>query len=489
MGLQVYNSQSQKKEVFEPLEAGQVKMYCCGPTVYDYLHVGNFRGAVFYNFVRNWLEKQGYQVTYVYNFTDVDDKILKRAQDEGKTAQEISEKYIEEFWKDFLALHLTPHSQNPKVTEHMQDIVSLIEEIIKNGKAYVVDGEVFYSIENFPEYGKLSHRNPDDMQSGARIEVDPKKRNPLDFTLWKPAKPGEQSWPSPWGEGRPGWHIECSAMNRALLGEQIDIHGGGMDLIFPHHENEIAQSEGATGKPYVRYWLHNNMFTFSGAKMSKSLGNIRTMRSFLEQFNGEIFKYLVLSVHYRSEAEFSDVTINNSVAALGRIYSALAKAKEYAGGDAHLKSPEITKMQEQVDQAHVQMEKFFNDDFATPQAMAQLFDTIRLFNQLVPAGAKKKGPNQRIAQIFFDFVTGFGQPMALFQEEPREFLQTLDQMLLRLKGIDKAKVIELLEKRGWARQEKNFAESDRLRDELNSMGIEIRDTAQGTEWEVHKGNS
>ncbi len=487
MSLKIYNSQSQKKEDFKPLKEGEVKMYCCGPTVYDFLHVGNFRGAVFYNFVRNYLEEMGYKVNYAYNFTDVDDKILKRAKEEGTTASEIAERYIDEFWKDFNALHLKAHTHNPKVTEHMGAIVSLIEEIIDKGRAYEVEGEVFYSIENFKDYGKLSHRNPEDMQSGARIQIDPKKKNPLDFTLWKPAKEGEQSWPSPWSDGRPGWHIECSAMTKALLGDQIDIHGGGMDLIFPHHENEIAQSEGASDKPYVKYWMHNNMFTFSGAKMSKSLGNIRTMRSFLERYNGEIFKYLVLSVHYRSEADFSDATINNSIAALGRIYSSLRKAKEYSNGDSRLNTPETKKMREQIEQASSVIKECLNDDFGTPQAMAQLFDTIRLYNQLVPVGAKKKGPSATVSHLFFEFVLNFGKPMSLFQESPMDFLETLDEMLLEFKGLSRQQVDELVKQRIQARADKNFQESDKIRDQLNDMGIDIRDSAEGTSWEVKKG--
>lgn len=487
MQLHVYNSETQRKEIFESIEPGKVRMYCCGPTVYDFLHVGNFRGAVFYNFVQNWLKALGYEVTYVYNFTDVDDKILSRARNEGVTAADISERFINEFWNDFNALKLSPHTYNPRVTEHISDIVALTQKIIDNGVGYVVDGEVFFSIESFKSYGKLSHRKPEDMQSGARIEVDPKKRNPLDFSLWKPAKAGEESWPSPWGEGRPGWHIECSAMAKALLGEQIDIHGGGMDLIFPHHENEIAQSEGAAGKPYVKYWLHNNMFTFSGAKMSKSLGNIRTMRSFLEKFNGEVFKYLVLSVHYRSEAEFSDTTIHNSVAALGRIYSALSKAKDYANGIVDLKTPETERMETQILKSTETIRECFNDDFATPQAMAQLFECVRLFNQLIPSGAKKQGFAGTVAQLFFDFVVGYGKPLALFQEEPYLFLQQLDDMLLEQKSLKRKDIDGLVQARITARVSKDYKESDRLRDELNNMGIEIRDTVDGTFWEVRKG--
>jgi len=451
--------------------------------------VGNFRGAVFYNFVRNWLSSLGYDVQYAYNFTDVDDKILKRAVEEKTSAKEIAERYIEEFWKDFKALNLSPHTFNPKVTQHMSDIIELIEVLVREGKAYVVDGEVFFSIKQFPNYGKLSHRRPEDMQSGSRIEIDLKKRDPLDFTLWKPAKEGEQSWSSPWGEGRPGWHIECSAMTRALLGEQIEIHGGGMDLIFPHHENEIAQSEGASHKPYVRYWLHNNMFTFSGSKMSKSLGNIRTMRSFLEKYHGEIFKYLVLSVHYRSEAEFSDTTIHNSVAALGRIYSALHKATQMTAGQDKVKgdSAESKKMISQIEKAEEKIQTFFNDDFATPQAVAQLFETVRLYNQLVPEVSKKKAPQIQLSQMFLDFVLKFGKPLSLFQEDPSSFLKTLDDILLLEKNLTRESIDKLVAARVQARNDKDYFRSDQLRDELNALGVDIRDGVNGTTWEVRKG--
>ena len=470
-------------------------MYCCGPTVYDFLHVGNFRGAVFYNFVFNWLKEEGYKVFYAYNFTDVDDKILKRAREEKVSSQTIANRFIDEFWKDFNALKLSPHTYNPRVTEYMDSIIELIQEIIDRGKAYVVEGEVFYAVDKFEEYGKLSHRNPKDMQSGSRIEVDPKKKNPLDFSLWKPAKKGEESWVSPWGRGRPGWHIECSAMTRSLFGKQIDIHGGGMDLIFPHHENEIAQSEGASNKKYVGYWMHNNMFTFGGTKMSKSLGNIRRMCDFLEKFNGEIFKYMVLSVHYRSEADFTDITINNAIAALGRIYSALNKACHYrdfregrsqkdSGGEVTQKTQ---KMLEQVKKAQKSCKIFFNDDFSTPQAMAELFDTVRLYNQLVPSGTKRKREVEVLSDLFFNFILDFGKPMALFQEEPQKFLKILDDILLDEKKISRTRVDALVSARGLARKEKNYTESDRLRNELTRLGIELQDTPDGTLWEVKKG--
>ncbi len=485
--LKVYNTLTRKKEDFVPLKEGQVSMYCCGPTVYDYLHVGNFRGAVVYNFVRNWLEKSGHKVNFVYNFTDVDDKILQRAVQEQTTAHEIAERYIAEFKKDFATLGLRPHTSNPRVTEHIDGIIRLIQKLIDNKKAYAVDGEVFYSIRSFSEYGKLSQRKIDDMIAGSRVEVDTKKQDPLDFTLWKPAKPGEQSWPSPWSAGRPGWHIECSCMIHDILGEQIDIHGGGMDLIFPHHENEIAQGEGASGKQYARYWLHNNMFTFSGAKMSKSLGNIRTMRSFLEEYPAEIFKYLVMSVHYRSESEFSENTIAQAISGLARIYSALKVANEGLGdGLASAPSPAAQSFAQQIQQAQTQMNEAYDDDFNTSKAFADLFEIIRLFNQKIKPGTKSTADTQAICGLFKNFILENGKMMALFHEPPQEFLRSLDRMLLRQKDLDENHIENLVQERWSAKQKKDFARADQLRGELLAMGIEVRDTSQDSSWEVIK---
>lgn len=486
--LKVYNTLSRQKEDFHTLVPGQVKMYCCGPTVYDFLHVGNFRGAVFYNFVRNWLEKSGYKVTFVYNFTDVDDKIINRANKENVTAKDVAEKYIAEFKKDFSQLGLRAHDHNPRVTEHIDGIIRLVQKLIDNGKAYVVDGEVFYSIRAFPEYGKLSNRNVDDMMTGVRIEVDPKKRESLDFTLWKPAKPGEQSWPSPWGEGRPGWHIECSCMIQDILGDQIDIHGGGMDLIFPHHENEIAQGEGASHKPYARYWLHNNMFTFSGAKMSKSLGNIRTMRSFLEEYPAEIFKYLVMSVHYRSESDFSESSIENCLAALARIYAALKLAEDMlsSGAEDKFKNPATEAFAKSIAEAQVRMNEAFDDDFNSSKAMAEIFEIIRLYNQKIRFGMKATPEVKVFSTLLRNFIRSNGELLALFQLPAAEFLKEVDQMLIRQKKIDVSVVEDLVQKRVAARADKNYALSDEIRKQLNELGIEVRDAASGSFWEVIK---
>lgn len=483
MSLVLYNTQSRKKETFEPLEKGHVRMYCCGPTVYGLLHVGNFRGAIVYNLVRNWLEELGYKVTFVYNYTDVDDKIIDLAKKEGVESSVIAERYIKEFQTDFTRLGLREHSYNPRVTEHMDSIRDIVTKLIENKKAYVANGEVLYSIKSFDGYGKLSNRNPDELKTGVRIEVDSKKQDPLDFTLWKPSKPGEPSWPSPWGAGRPGWHIECSAMAKSLLGEQIDIHGGGMDLIFPHHENEIAQSEGCTGKHFVKYWIHNNMINFSGAKMSKSLGNIMTARAFMDQYNPEIFKMMVLSVHYRSISDFGETAIEHAVHGLARIYSALAVADSYLKGERVAIDAGFQKI---TDEAWTKIAEALNDDFNTPEAFARVFEVIRAFNGQVKRGMKENPALLGKCQALKDLIARFGVLSALFQEQPQQFLVTLDNMLLEQKKLERKDIDQLVAERSQARANKDFAKSDELRKKLTDLGISVSDTPSGSEWEVTK---
>lgn len=482
--LMVYNTLGGKKEVFSPLNPGQVLMYCCGPTVYDYLHVGNFRGPVFYNFVRNWLEHLGYKVNFVLNFTDVDDKILNRAKAEGKAPKEISEFYIQKYKEDFQSLKLRPHSQNPKVTEHMDDIVKFVEELLQSGVAYEVNGEVLYSVRGFAEYGKLSGRTPDDLLSGARVEVDPKKRDPLDFALWKPAKEGEESWPSPWGKGRPGWHIECSAMVKAVLGPQIDIHGGGSDLVFPHHENEIAQSEGVTKKTLAKYWLHNNMLNLDGQKMSKSLGNIKSLRSFLEQYDGEIYKFFILSSHYRSLSQFSESTLQLAVAGLARIYSALALAQSVALPAGNLDNENLKWKNEILKE----IADALNDDFNTPKAIAEIFKAVRQVNQKLRHGMKANAQAQGLARAFLDIVTHLGSMMSLFGEAPGAYLKKLDDLLLKQLGVEASQVDALVAERAEARVKKDFARADELRKQLDTLSIEVHDLPGGSSWEVKKGS-
>lgn len=485
MALKIYNSQSKQLEDFMPLNPGHVKIYVCGPTVYNFLHVGNFRGVVFFNLVRNWFEKNNFKVSYALNFTDVDDKIIARANELGMTPQALSEQYITEYKKDFAALGLRPHDFNPKVTEHMDDILSMVKTLIENKKAYEAQGDVMYSIKSFDGYGKLSGRNPDELLAGARVEVDEKKQSPLDFALWKKAKPGEEqaSWSSPWGVGRPGWHIECSAMIKSLYGDQIDIHGGGMDLIFPHHENEIAQSEGCSGKDFVKYWMHWNMLSFTGQKMSKSLGNVVTMREFLETYNSEIYKWMMLSVHYRTMSDFSDAAVERAVGSLARVYSALSLAESYLTAEVTVPDAGFDKI---TQEAWKKVEHGLNDDFGTPEAFASLFEVVRQFNNQVRRGMKSNPAVQAKALSFHNFVKNFGGLMSMFQEPANDFLIKLDDMLLKKMNVERAQVDALVADRSKARDAKDFAKSDELRNQLSGMGISVSDTATGSFWEVTK---
>jgi cysteinyl-tRNA synthetase len=457
-------------------------MYVCGPTVYDLLHVGNFRGVIFFNLVRNWLEELGYKVNYVYNYTDVDDKIIQRAQRESRASLEIAETFIAEFQADFKRLQLRPHDHNPRVTEYMSEIVEMISSLIDRQKAYVVDGEVLFSIKSFPDYGKLSNRKPEELMAGVRIERDQKKQDPLDFSLWKPSKPGEPSWQSPWGAGRPGWHIECSAMSRALLGAQVDIHGGGMDLMFPHHENEIAQSEGCSGHPFVKYWLHNNMIQFSGAKMSKSLGNIKTARSFMDEFNPEILKFMILTVHYRSISDLGEQAIEQAIHGLARIYSALAVAESFGSSQAQADAA----FDQVAAEAWTRITEALNDDFNTPEAFARIYEVVRIFNSQVKKTLKPQPVIVGKCLAFRSLLARFGQLMSLFQEPAQDFLMAMDDLLLAQKKLERSQVDQLVAARKVAREQKDFKKSDEIRDQLTQMGISVSDTARGSEWEVAK---
>lgn len=480
--LKIYNTLTKQKEIFKPLNPPQVNIYVCGPTVYDFLHIGNFRGPVFFNLVRNYLETLGFKVQFALNFTDVDDKIIKKANELKIDSSEVSEKYIAEYKKDFQILGLRGHDMNPKVTESMEAIQSMVTKLIDNKTAYVQDGDVLYSIEKFKEYGKLSGRNTDELIAGARVEIDEKKQNPLDFALWKSAKPGEPSWPSPWGPGRPGWHIECSAMIDKIFGEQIDIHGGGSDLIFPHHENEIAQSEGCSHKSFVKYWIHWQMLNFSGQKMSKSLGNIISLREFVEKYHPEIYKFIILSVHYRTVADFNEETVNRSIASLARIYSSLAIAELYS----QAKVSELVLNDKNLIAAWNKVIEVLSDDFNTAEMMAIVYEVVKNFNQSVKRGLKANPALVEKCQQFQAFFYKLGSLTALFNESPSQFLKFLDQRLIELKGIDVKKVEALIQERNQVRAQKDYKRSDELRDLLNQMGISISDTPEGTYWEVTK---
>ena len=483
--LKIYDSAQRKKVEFIPLNPPFVKMYCCGPTVYDFLHIGNFRGAVFYNFVRNWLEFLNYKVKYIYNFTDVDDKILNRAKEKNVKPGALANKFIDEFKKDYQSLELTPPTHTPKATETIKEIIQLVQTLINKGLAYQSGGDVFYSVKSFASYGSLSGKNIEELIAGARVEINSKKKDPMDFALWKEAKPEETwFWESPWGLGRPGWHIECTAMIHKYLGQGIDIHGGGMDLIFPHHENEKAQSEGICKEPYVRFWIHNNMLALSGDKMSKSRGNLITLREFLREYPGEVFKYLMLSSHYRSIVNFSQKTTRQALASLGHLYSALSRARKIALiSDNSVPYPVFEKI---LKQKEMDIEEAFNDDFATPRALSLFFDLLREFEEIL----KKKIPLPErawCAERFSHFFQKYGQIMSLFQEkQPDRFLKNIDDHILYMRKLSRKKIDEIVQERERAREVKNFKEADRLRRQLEEWGILVQDSPEGTTWEVQK---
>lgn len=485
MSLKIYNSLGRKKEEFVPLSKDKVKIYVCGPTVYDLLHVGNFRGAIVFNLVRNWLEASGYTVDFVYNYTDIDDKIINRANEEGIDPLKLSEKYIQEFEKDFNRLGLKKHEHNPKCTDHIDDMVDFVQGLIDNGHAYEVEGSVFYAIDSFKDYGKLSGKNIEELQAGSRVDPDLRKKNPLDFILWKPAKEGEPSWDSPWGKGRPGWHLECSTMNKCIHGDQIDIHGGGFDLTFPHHENEIAQSEGYSGKSFAKYWMHNNFINFGDEKMSKSLGNVVKGRDFMDNYSPEIFKYMILAVHYRSPLNLSTEHIHQAMAALARIYGAIRNADDVLQRAAAepAKDEAFDKV---LSDATVKIHDALNDDFNTPVLMATVFDVVRVFNDHYKPAGKVSSQLAAQAKAFLDWIRAQGLLGAIFQEQAADVLSRLDAILIKEKGIDVAQVEALINARAEARASKDFQKADQCRDELSSLGILLQDTPNGTIWEVKK---
>ncbi|MDA8792385.1 cysteine--tRNA ligase [Bacteriovoracaceae bacterium] len=476
--INFFNTKSLSKEKFVPIEPGKVKMYVCGPTVYNYLHIGNFRGAIVFNLLRNYLEHIGYDVTYAYNYTDVDDKIIQKAKDENRSPNELTEFYIKEFEKDFSDLKLKKHDHNPKVTNFIPQIVKFIQDLIEQGKAYEVDGEVFYEINKFEAYGLLSKKKLDDLEAGNRVEVDQRKRNPFDFVLWKPAKEGEISWDSPWSKGRPGWHIECSAMIQDLLGETIDIHGGGIDLIFPHHENEIAQGEGRTNKPYCNYWLHNNFINVNDEKMSKSLGNFVTARDFNTKYHPEILKYMFLSVHYRSVFSVNQEKIIETIKALDRVYHSIQTAKiifdKFEASEVEKASAQ-SSVTKKLSLSQTQIEKALADDLNSADMISKVFETVRFFNGHFPKINKANVSHAADAQSYLSWIQQIGEMTALFGEDPDKLMDRFDEILLREKQIDQSKVNELIRQREQAREEKNWKLADDLRNKLDEIGIEIFD--------------
>ena len=460
--MKIFNTLTREKEEFKPITEGEVKIYSCGPTVYNYIHIGNARPICVFDVLRRYLEYRGYKVTFVQNFTDIDDKIIKKANEEGTDYKTVSEKYIEEFWKDAKGLKFRPATVHPKATENIDKIIEIVSGLIKNGHAYAVDGDVYFSPKTFPEYGKLSHQPLEELEAGARIMVGDIKRDPMDFALWKAAKPGEPYWDSPWGKGRPGWHIECSAMVCRYLGETIDIHCGGQDLIFPHHENEIAQSECFTGKPFAHYWMHNGYINVDNVKMSKSLGNFFTVRDVAEKYGYEPIRYLMISSSYRSPINYSVDIIEQCKASLQRLYTCRD------GIDFEIKNAPDGELDEnikaQFDKRVEQFVKAMDDDLNTADGIAAVFELARDINTLVVGKGVTKATAE-YAEKIFDELTGV---LGLAYNRKTE---TLDE------DID-----AMIEARTKARKEKNWAEADRIRDELKAMGIVLEDTAQGVKW-------
>jgi cysteinyl-tRNA synthetase len=466
MALKIFNTLSNDKEEFSPLTAGKVRMYVCGVTVYDSSHLGHCRFLLTFDVIYRYLLFSGYEVTYARNFTDVDDKIIKRANDERQSCASITDRYIAEFHRDSEALGLLRPTIEPRATEHIDGIISIIKELEARGLAYLVDGDVFYSVAGFPDYGKLSRKKIDELESGARVEVDERKRSPLDFSLWKSSKPGEPTWDSPWGPGRPGWHIECSAMSTKYLDQPFDIHGGGRDLIFPHHENEIAQSEGAYGKALARYWIHNGFLNINQEKMSKSLGNFFTIREILDEFDAMALRHYFLASHYRSPMDFSKEGLEEAGKAAERLFETAERAAQLLKGTAQT-APD--------DELMNSFRREMDDDFNTPRVLALIFDEARALNRAFDS-KKYKGLEKRVAAFrSMCDILGLSQT-AYFERKKERWLK---------RGVVAASEIDaLISQRDIARQQKNWAEADRIRDELQAKGIVIEDTSAGTVWKV-----
>ena len=464
MALRLFNTLSDDKEVFSPLTPGKVRMYVCGVTVYDAAHLGHCRFLLTFDIIYRYLRSAGYDVTYVRNFTDVDDKIIKRANEERVDCAAITERYIAEFNEDAAALGLLPPTIEPRATQHIAEMIDIIQVLEQKGLAYVVEGNVFYAVAGFPGYGKLSRKNITELEAGARVEVDERKRSPLDFALWKGSKAGEPIWDSPWGPGRPGWHIECSAMSTKYLGQPFDIHGGGRDLIFPHHENEVAQSEGANGQPLARYWLHNGFLNINQEKMSKSLGNFFTIREILQEFDAAALRHYFLSSHYRSPMDFSQDGLAEAARATDRIHETVERAGRALQSAAEPDAGLIEAFRREMD-----------DDFNTPRALALIFEEIRALNRLLDE-KKATGLAARASALRAMCAT-----LGLLFEG---YFERKQQRWMGSTGMSREVIEERIAQRERARKSKNWGEADRIRAELQAIGVLVEDTAEGAVWKV-----
>jgi len=463
-------------------------MYVCGITAYDRCHIGHARSAVVFDVVYRYLEERGFKVQFVRNFTDIDDKIINRSREEGIDPSTLAQREIRHFYEDMDALGVRRPTCEPRATEHIPEIISLVERLIEKGHAYEADGDVYFRVRSFADYGGLSGRNVDELRAGARIKVGVAKEDPLDFALWKKARPGEPRWDSPWGAGRPGWHIECSAMSMKYLGETLDIHGGGLDLIFPHHENERAQSEAATGRTFVRYWLHNGFVTIKGEKMSKSLGNFVTISKILEEFHPEALRLFLLSKHYRSPLDYSPEILRENEAALSRCYYSLKEAIDVIEGPTKKKRPIGESALAALDEIRGLKEAFYqamDDDFNTARAIGYMFEAFRSLNSVVKEAQRRpsalfKDPLREV----MDILAGMGSVLGILQEDPASFLKRRNLIYLERIGLTRQYVEDAINRRAEARRKKDWSTADAIRNELNEKGIILMDTPHGTEWQV-----
>lgn len=483
--MKISNSMTGKKEEFIPLNAGEVKMYACGITVYDLSHIGHARQAIVYSMMTEYFRYRGYKVTYVRNYTDVDDKIIKRANERGKNAIEFSKEQIEENEKDMKALHVLDADIKPKASEYIEKIIDFVQHLIDNGHAYSTKkGDVYFSVKTFLEYGKLSHRKVEDLLNGVRIELEEGKKDPVDFALWKSAKPGEVYWDSPWGPGRPGWHIECSVMALDTLGENIDIHGGGRDLLFPHHENEIAQSEALTGKKFANYWSHCGLIKINGEKMSKSLGNSLTIRDAIKMYNYEVIKYLMFSKHYTSDMDILDNDFKIAESHMYYFYTTIKAMKKYIQENDGKVDGE--KFKEEIPETIInKFTEAMDDDFNTVLAIANLHLTFKYINNLMKTA--KKGNKQIAANTIAKILKDLNEVYSIlgfFMQEPDEFIKEMRSKYLEKLNIDEKTIMEKIEERQKAKNEKDFETADAIREELEKSGIILNDTVQGTTWDL-----
>lgn len=462
--MKVYNTLTNKKEEFVTLVPGEVKMYVCGPTVYNFFHIGNARTFVVFDTIRRYLEYRGYKVKFIQNFTDIDDKMIKKANEEGTTVKELGDRFIKEYYKDADNLNIERATKNPRATEFMDEIIKFVSDLIEKGYAYEIDGDVYFSTKKFNDYGKLSGQNLEELQLGSRINVDERKKDPMDFAIWKSEKPGEPAWESPWGMGRPGWHIECSCMAYNLLGETIDIHAGGSDLSFPHHENEIAQSEARTGKQFAKYWLHSAFVNVNNQKMSKSLNNFFTAREILEKYDADVLRMFMLSGHYRTQINFSMELLDSTKAALDRLYNSINNLENLLDEvkNEELRDEELEYKNELQKYKGKYIEKM-DDDFNTADAISVIFDLIRDVNTNVTIESSKE-----LVKYTLDLIRELGKPLGILQESTKASLEE--------------EIENLIEERQKARKEKNWALADKIRDNLKERGIVLEDTPQGVRW-------